>query len=103
MNALSINSKKHTIEMSKAYAKLASRFGSNEYQQLQEARREGQSPLYGCCPVSPPAMIRRQKNAGAFPSLCGSAPAAFAWMSDYPSNAATRASNASESASGTLM
>ncbi len=40
MNALSINSKKHTIEMSKAYAKLASRVGSEEYKALQTARRD---------------------------------------------------------------
>ncbi len=40
MNAISINSKKHTIEMTKAYAKLASRVGSEEYKSLQAARRD---------------------------------------------------------------
>ena len=37
---LIIDSKKNTIEMSKKFAKAASRFGSEEYRQLQEARRD---------------------------------------------------------------
>ncbi len=40
MTAITINRKNRTIEISKAFDKLASRFGSNEYQQLQEARRD---------------------------------------------------------------
>ncbi len=40
MNAITINTKNRTIELSKAFAKAASLFGSDEYRQLQEARRD---------------------------------------------------------------
>ena len=40
MNAITINSKNHTIELSKTFAKAASIFGSEEYNQLQIARRD---------------------------------------------------------------
>ena len=40
MNTITINTKAHTIEMSKTFAKAASFFGSEEYRQLQEARRD---------------------------------------------------------------
>ena len=40
MTTLSINNKKHTIEMTKKFAKEAAKFGTNEYQALQEARRD---------------------------------------------------------------
>ena len=35
-----ISAKNHTIEMNKTFAKAASLFGSDEYKQLQEARRD---------------------------------------------------------------
>lgn len=41
MNTLTINRKNHTIEMpSKKYEKLASKYGSNEYREVQEARAD---------------------------------------------------------------
>ncbi len=40
MNAITINAKAHTIELSNAFSKAASLFGSEEYRQLQEARRD---------------------------------------------------------------
>ena len=40
MNAITINAKNRTIELSNTFAKAASLFGSEEYKQLQEARRD---------------------------------------------------------------
>ncbi len=40
MSNITINAKAHTIEMSKKYAELASRFGTPEYDDLQKARRD---------------------------------------------------------------
>ena len=40
MTSISINAKNRTIELSKTFAKAASLFGSDEYKQLQEARRD---------------------------------------------------------------
>lgn len=40
MNNLNINNKNRTIEMTKQFAKEASRFGSDAYKQLQDARRD---------------------------------------------------------------
>ena len=40
MMNITINSKKGTIEITKKFEKLASRFGSEEYKALQEARRD---------------------------------------------------------------
>ncbi len=40
MNAISLNAKNRTIELSNTFAKAASLFGSEEYKQLQEARRD---------------------------------------------------------------
>ena len=40
MKNLTINAKNHTIEMNKAFTAAASVFGSDEYKQLQEARRD---------------------------------------------------------------
>ena len=40
MSNIIINTKAHTIEMSKKYAELASRFGTPEYDDLQKARRD---------------------------------------------------------------
>ena len=40
MNAISLNAKNRTIELSNSFAKAASLFGSEEYKQLQEARRD---------------------------------------------------------------
>ncbi len=40
MKTITINVKNHTIELSKTFAKAASLFGSEEYRQLQEARRD---------------------------------------------------------------
>ena len=40
MNAITINAKNRTIELSKVFAKAASLFGSEEYRRLQEARRD---------------------------------------------------------------
>ena len=40
MNTITINAKSRTIEMSNTFAKAASLFGSEEYRQLQEARRD---------------------------------------------------------------
>ena len=40
MNAISINAKNRTIELSNTFSKAASLFGSEEYKQLQEARRD---------------------------------------------------------------
>lgn len=37
---MKINQKNQTIEMSKKFAKAAEKFGSDEYKQLQEARRD---------------------------------------------------------------
>ena len=40
MNAITINAKSRTIDLSNTFAKAASIFGSEEYRQLQEARRD---------------------------------------------------------------
>ena len=40
MSNIIINTKAHTIEMSKKFAELASRFGTPEYNDLQNARRD---------------------------------------------------------------
>lgn len=40
MKNLTINAKNHTIEMNKAFTAAASVFGSDEYNQLQTARRD---------------------------------------------------------------
>lgn len=40
MSNIIINTKAHTIEMSKKFAELASRFGTPEYNDLQDARRD---------------------------------------------------------------
>ena len=40
MNAITINAKNRSIELSKTFAKAASIFGSEEYNQLQVARRD---------------------------------------------------------------
>ena len=40
MNAITINTKNHTIELSKAFAKVATIFGTDEYNQLQTVRRD---------------------------------------------------------------
>ena len=40
MTTITINAKNHTIEMNKTFAKAASLFGSEEYNQLQVARRD---------------------------------------------------------------
>lgn len=40
MTSISINTKNRTIELSNAFTKAASIFGSDEYRQLQEARRD---------------------------------------------------------------
>lgn len=40
MTSISINNKNHTIELSKAFAKVAAIFGTDEYNQLQTARRD---------------------------------------------------------------
>ena len=45
MNAISVNTKNRTIELSNTFAKAASLFGSEEYKQLQEARRDYPSYL----------------------------------------------------------
>ena len=37
---MTINFRSHSIEMTKKFAKAAARFGSDEYKQLQEARRD---------------------------------------------------------------
>lgn len=40
MSNIIINSKNHTIEMNKAYAKKAAKYGSPEYNELQDVRRD---------------------------------------------------------------
>ena len=40
MNTITINAKNRTIELSNTFAKAASLFGSEEYRQLQETRRD---------------------------------------------------------------
>ena len=55
MTTITINAKNRTIELSKAFAKAASLFGSEEYRQLQEARRD--YPNYRVITV-------KQKGAG---------------------------------------
>ena len=55
MTTITINAKNRTIELSKAFAKAASLFGSDEYKQLQEARRD--YPSYRVITV-------KQKGAG---------------------------------------
>ena len=40
MANITINTKKNVIEMSKGFAKRASKFGTDEYKMLQEARRD---------------------------------------------------------------
>lgn len=55
MTTITINAKNRTIEMSKTFAKAASLFGSEEYKQLQEARRD--YPSYRVVTV-------KQKGAG---------------------------------------
>ena len=46
---ITINDKKHTIEMNKTTAKLASQYGTDEYKALQEERRD--YPTYGIITV----------------------------------------------------
>ncbi len=46
---ITINDKKHTIEMNKTTAKLASQYGTDEYKALQEVRRD--YPTYGIITV----------------------------------------------------
>ena len=40
MTNLTINAKNHTIEMTKSFSKAASKFGSPEYNEWQNARRD---------------------------------------------------------------
>lgn len=40
MTSISINNKNHTIELSKSFAKVATIFGTDEYNQLQTVRRD---------------------------------------------------------------
>lgn len=40
MTTITINTQKRTIEMNKTFATAASKFGTDEYKQLQEARRD---------------------------------------------------------------
>ncbi len=56
MTTITINAKNRTIEMNKTFAKAASIFGSDEYNQLQEARRD--YPNYRVITV-------KQKGAGS--------------------------------------
>ena len=55
MNTITINAKNRTIELSNTFAKAASLFGSEEYRQLQEARRD--YPSYR-------VITLKQKNTG---------------------------------------
>ncbi len=73
MNAITINAKNRTIELSNTFAKAASLFGSEEYRQLQEARRD--YPSYRVVTV-------KQKGSGKtdFAKL------SFSFMDEYVKN-----------------
>lgn len=73
MTTITINAKNHTIELSKTFAKAASLFGSEEYRQLQEARRD--YPNYRVVTV-------KQKGSGKteFAKL------SFSFMDEYVKN-----------------
>ena len=73
MTTITINAKNHTIEMNKTFAKAASLFGSDEYKQLQEARRD--YPSYRVVTV-------KQKGSGKteFAKL------SFSFMDEYVKN-----------------
>lgn len=61
MSNITINTKNHTIEMDKTFAKSAAIFGTDEYKQLQEARRD--YPNYRV------ATVRQKAGKGEFKGL----------------------------------
>ena len=67
MSNIIINAKNHTIEMNKTVSKAASRFGTPEYNELQEVRRA--YPTYHVVTVAKkaakPAAKKAAKKAGA--------------------------------------
>lgn len=60
-NNISINSKKNTIEITKAFEKAASRFGSDEYNMLRQARNDN--------PYFRVVIIKRKTSAVSFKGL----------------------------------
>ena len=59
---MKINYKNQTIEMSKKFAKAAEKFGSEEYKQLQEARRD--NPGFKVVTVSRKASSQKESYKG---------------------------------------
>ena len=59
---MTINARSHSIEMTKKFAKAASKFGSEEYKQLQEARKD--YPNYRVVVVSRNSSIKRDTYKG---------------------------------------
>ena len=59
---MTINARSHSIEMTKKFAKAASKFGSDEYKQLQEARKD--YPNYRVVVVSRNSSIKRDTYKG---------------------------------------
>ena len=59
---MKINFKKQTVEMTKKFAKAAEKFGSNEYQQLQEARHD--YPTFKVVIVSHKASSQKESYKG---------------------------------------
>ena len=59
---MKINQKNQTIEMSKKFAKAAEKFGSEEYKQLQEARRD--YPSFKVVTVSRKASGQKESYKG---------------------------------------
>ena len=59
---MKINQKNQTIEMSKKFAKAAEKFGSEEYKQLQEARRD--NPGFKVVTVSRKASSQKESYKG---------------------------------------
>lgn len=59
---MKINQKNHTIEMTKKFAKAAAKFGTEEYKQLQEARRD--YPNFRVVTVSRKPDIKKDQYKG---------------------------------------
>lgn len=59
---MTINARSHSIEMTKKFAKAAAKFGSDEYNQLQEARKD--YPNYKVVTVSRKTSTKKESYKG---------------------------------------
>ena len=59
---MTINMKKNAIEMTKKFAKAAAKFGSPEYKQLQEARRD--NPTFSVVTVTRKTTTKKNTYKG---------------------------------------